>query len=141
MNLSALPVLVLLLALAAPAAADDTIRRFDGKPVSAEHIDGEARRIMAEAGVLGLAMAVMDDGQVVFVRSWGRRNVAKDLPLQTDTIMYGASLTKFAFAYMVMQLVDEGKLDLDRSIVEYLPKPLPEYSFYAALASDERWRK
>ena len=61
-------------------------------------------------------MAVIDDGQVVFVRSWGRRNVEKNLPLQTDTIMYGASLTKFAFVYMFMQLVDEGTLDLDRSI-------------------------
>src|SRR5687767_574294 len=97
--------------------------------------------MMAEAKVQGLAMAVTDGGKVVFVRSWGRRNVEKDLPLQTDTVMYGASLTKFAFAYMVMQLVDEGKLDLDRSIAEYLPKPLPEYPFYAALASDARWRK
>jgi CubicO group peptidase (beta-lactamase class C family) len=117
------------------------IRGFAGQPVSAEHIDREATRMMAEAKVQGLAMAVIDDGSVVFVRSWGRRNVDKDLPLQTDTIMYGASLTKFAFAYMVMQLVDEGKLGLDRSIADYLPKPLPEYSFYAALRDDERWRK
>jgi CubicO group peptidase (beta-lactamase class C family) len=121
--------------------ADTAIRRFDGKPVFVERIDGEAKRMMAEAKVQGLAMAVIDDGKVVFVRSWGRRNVEKNLPLQTDTIMYGASLTKFAFADMVMQLVDEGKVDLDRSIAAYLPKPLPEYPFYATLKGDERWRK
>jgi CubicO group peptidase (beta-lactamase class C family) len=120
---------------AGPATA---LRRFDGKPLSAEHIDREAKRLMAAARVHGLAMAVIDDGEAVFVRSWGRRNVEKDLPLQTDTIMYGASLTKFAFAYMVMQLVDEGTLDLDRSIAGYLPKPLPEYPFYVALKDDER---
>lgn len=97
--------------------------------------------MMAEAKVQGLAMAVIDAGTVVFVRSWGHRNVEKQLPLQTDTIMYGASLTKFAFAYMVMQLVDEGTLDLDRSIAAYLPKPLPAYPFYEALTGDERWRK
>ncbi len=96
---------------------------------------------MAAAGVNGLAMAVVDDGKVAFVRAWGSRNVEKKLPLQPDTIMYGASLTKFAFAYMVMQLVDEKRLDLDRSIADYLPKPLPEYEFYAALKGDERWRK
>lgn len=130
------------IALAVSAAGADTaIRGFDGKPVSSERIDHEAKRMMAEAKVQGLAMAVIDDGKVVFVRSWGRRNVEKNLPLQTDTIMYGASLTKFAFAYMVMQLVDEGKVDLDRSIADYLPKPLPEYEFYAALSGDERWRK
>jgi CubicO group peptidase (beta-lactamase class C family) len=123
------------------AGAGTVIRGFGGKPVSAERIDREAKRMMATTNVQGLAMAVIDDGKVVFVRSWGRRNVEKDLPLQTDTIMYGASLTKFAFAYMVMQLVDEGTLDLDRSIADYLSKPLPEYSFYAALKDDERWRK
>ncbi len=42
---------------------------------------------------------------------------------------------------MVMQLVDEGKVDLDRSIADYLSRPLPEYPFYEALRGDERWRK
>jgi len=122
-------------------SAETVIRRFDGQPVSAERIDAEAKRMMAAAKVQGLAMAVIDDGQAVFVRSWGRRNVEKALPLETDTIMYGASLTKFAFAYMVMQLVEEGKIALDRSIAGYLPRPLPEYEFYQALKGDERWRK
>ena len=89
----------------------------------------------------GLAMAVIADGKVVLLRSWGRRNVEKNLPLQTDTVMYGASLTKLAFAYMVMQLVDERRLDLDRSIAAYLPKPLPEYAFYETLKADARWRQ
>ena len=119
-------------------AAQTVIRRFDGAPVSIDRIDAAAKRMMTGAKVQGLAMAAIDNGQVVFVRTWGRRNVEKDLPLQADTIMYSASLTKFAFAYMVMQLVDEGKVDLDRSIAEYLPKPLPEYPFYEALKGDER---
>jgi CubicO group peptidase (beta-lactamase class C family) len=122
-------------------AAQGVIRRFDGAPVDADRIEEAAKRMMHAAKVQGLAMAAIDDGNVVFVRAWGSRNVEKKLPLQTDTIMYGASLTKFAFAYMVMQLVDEGKVDLDRSIAEYLPKPLPEYPFYEALKGDDRWRK
>jgi CubicO group peptidase (beta-lactamase class C family) len=96
--------------------------------------------MMRAAKVNGLAMAVVDQGNVVFVRSWGQRNVEKNLPLETDSIMYGASLTKFAFAYMVMQLVDEGKFALDQPIAKYLPQPLPDYEFYAALRGDERWR-
>lgn len=126
---------------ASAAHPEPAIRRFDGKPVAAARIGREATRMMAEARVHGLAMAVIDDGKVAFVNSWGRRNVEKNLPLRTDTIMYGASLTKFAFAYMVLQLVDERKLDLDRSIADYLPQPLPEYPFYADLQTDERWRK
>ena len=103
-------------------------------------IDTEATRLMARERVVGMAVAVIDRGVVVRVAAYGQRNAERKLPLQTDTIMYGASLTKVAFAYMVMQLVDEGRLDLDRSIADYLPRPLPEYEDYTDLAGDERWR-
>ena len=105
-----------------------------------EPIDAEARRLMRRESVQGLALAVIDGGQVVHVAAYGQRNVERDLPLTTDTVMYGASLTKTAFAYMVLQLVDEGRLDLDASVADLLPRPLPEYEDYTDLAGDERWR-
>jgi CubicO group peptidase (beta-lactamase class C family) len=92
-----------------------------------------------------MALAVIEQGEPVFVRAYGERNVRGD-PLTNVTIMYGASLTKTAFAMVVMQLVDEGKLDLDRPIAAMLHKPLPDYGnldAYGAwgdLAGDERWR-
>ena len=95
----------------------------------------------------GLAIAVIDDGKVTQLKIWGKRN-GKGEPLTADTVMYGASLTKAVFAYTVMQLAEEGKINLDTSIASYLPKALPEYADeerkYAAwqhLAGDERWRK
>ena len=100
---------------------------------------------MKREGVEGLALAVIDQGKVKHVAAYGHRNVAKDLPLTTETVMYGASLTKTAFTYMLLQLVDEGRLSLDDSVANLLPKPLPEYDSddydYRDLASDERWRK
>jgi len=63
------------------------------------------------------------------------------MPLTTDSVMSGASFTKAAFAYLVMQLVDDGFLDLDKPIYQYLPKPLPEYPRYADLVRDERYKK
>ncbi|MET0337474.1 MAG: serine hydrolase domain-containing protein [Caulobacter sp.] len=75
------------------------------------------------------------------MRITGKRDEEKNLPLTADTVMYGASLTKFTFAYMVMQLVDEGVVQLDWPIDRYLKKPLPQYEKYADLAGDERWRK
>lgn len=82
-------------------------------------------------------------------KSYGVRN-AKGDPLDTDTILYGASLTKAVFATAVMQLVDEGVIDLDTTIDHYLPKPLPSYAEpevednyarWGDLAGDDRWKK
>src|SRR6185295_7208662 len=106
-------------------------------------------RAMAATRAKGIAIAVIDKGQVAHVRSYGSRNAAGD-PLELDSIMYGASLTKTTFAYFVLQLVDRGLLDLDRSIADYLPKPLPDYNDpeigvryarWSDLAGDDRWKK
>ena len=53
--------------------------------------------------VQGMALAVVERGQVVKVSAYGKRNVAQDLPLTPDTVMYGASLTKTVLAYTALQ--------------------------------------
>lgn len=102
--------------------------------------NAEVARLMQREKVQGLALAVIDGGKVVQVAAYGHRNVQRGLALTPDTVMYGASLTKTAFAYMLLQLVDEGRLSLDASIASLLPRPLPEYEDYKDLAGDERWR-
>lgn len=108
---------------------------------TADAVADPIEALMREARVTGLALAVIHDGRVTELRAYGLRDVEQDLPLTPDTTMYAASLTKGAFAYAVMGLVQDGKLDLDRPIADYLPRPLPEYEKYADLAGDERWRK
>ena len=121
---------------ALPAAAAD----------KAMQIDAAARAAMAKTGARGLAIALVEHGKVGLVRSYGARNAAGD-PLQTDTVMYAASITKAVFAYTVMQLVDEGRLALDTPIADTLPQPLPaygnldDYGNWGDLAGDERWRR
>src|ERR1700733_5456891 len=113
-------------------------------------IDGEVSKIMTQTGTKGAAVAVIDHGKVSYVHAYGIRNANGDL-LTTDTIMYGASLTKTVFAYTVLQLVDQGKLKLDTPIKDDLDKPLPsygpdpvfpdKYGPYKDLADDPRWQK
>lgn len=129
------------LAIGAPAFAQGLGLAAD----RAARIDRDVRAAIARTGARGLALAVIEDGRPTLVRSWGDRN-ARGQPLQTDTVMYGASLTKAVFAYVVMQLAEEGAIDLDRPIARYLPRPLPEYGNLDAygnwgdLAGDDRWR-
>jgi CubicO group peptidase (beta-lactamase class C family) len=131
--------LLALLPLAASAA--DAVHAIPTRAA----LDAEVASAMTAAQANGLAIAVIDDGKVVHVAAYGDRN-AKGDPLQTATVMYGASLTKAVFAYTVMQLVDEGKLDLDRPVGEYFGRPLPEYPAvdgygpWPDLAGDPRWK-
>jgi CubicO group peptidase (beta-lactamase class C family) len=104
-------------------------------------LDQEVARLMQAAHVPGLALAVIEDGKIVHLRAYGQRDVEKQLPLTVDTVMYAASITKAAFTYATLSLVDQDKLDLDASIATLLPKPLPDYDKYADLADDPRWRK
>ncbi|MBK7594397.1 MAG: beta-lactamase family protein [Gemmatimonadetes bacterium] len=128
--------LAVTIALAAGCSTANTALQMP----SSHAIDSAATALMARDSVQGLAIAVIDDGQVRHVAALGWRNAAKRLPLDTATIMYGASLTKATVGYLVLQLVDEGKLDLDASIATLLPKALPEYEEFTDLAGDERWR-
>lgn len=118
-------------------------------PVSAAApvpLDRVVAAAMAQTGAKGLAIATIDRGRVTSVRAFGVRNAAGD-PLTPQTVMYGASLTKAVFGYLVAQLAAEGRIGLDVPIARYLPKPLPDYGNLDAygnwgdLAGDERWRR
>jgi CubicO group peptidase (beta-lactamase class C family) len=137
-----------IIALTGLIAADRAAAAPGPVPMSAARaaaIDRVVTAGMARTGAKGLALAVVEDGKVVLVRTWGIRNAA-GAPLRPDTIVYGASITKAVFAYAVMRLVDEGRIALDRPIAALLPKPLPDYGNvghygnWGDLAGDQRWR-
>ena len=126
----------LLIAQDASAAA-----RRDAPPAIAK----AAAAAMARTGAKGLAIALIENGRIRSVQAFGARN-ATGAPLTTNTVMYGASLTKTVFATLVMQLAGERRIDLDRPLAFYLAKPLPAYGNLDAygnwgdLEGDPRWR-
>lgn len=92
---------ILLLFAALASAGDAKTAR------SPRTIDAAVATAMLKTGAKGLAIAVIDHGRVRYVQAYGMRDKAGD-PLKTDTVMYGASLTKTVFAYHVLQLVDQA---------------------------------
>lgn len=110
-------------------------------PPDRQPLDHEIQRLMDAAHVSGLALALIEDGQVTYTQAYGYANVEKQKALRTDSIMYAASLTKAVFAYTVLQLVDEGVLTLDAPLTTLLKKPLPAYPAYADLKDDPRWQQ
>jgi len=133
------------ISLAVAASADSphqgAIQRLDGSVISPAQTAATVSRLMKAAEVPGASLAVFNDGRLVYLNAFGVRDKANHHAMTVDTVMSAASFSKVAFAYMVLQLVDEGSLDLDKPVQDYLPKPLPEYARYADLAGDPRYKR
>jgi CubicO group peptidase (beta-lactamase class C family) len=102
--------------------------------------DETIRRLMDTADVSGLCVGMIENGNIQYVKAFGYKNAALHQRNDTATCFYAASLAKSLFAYLVMQLVQEKLIDLDKPLYTYLPKPLPEYENYKDLAGDPRWK-
>ena len=107
-------------------AADPAIVRLDGSRVSVEQIDRRIEQAVAQANIAGIAVSIVQNGRIPYLKTFGYADAATKRPLTPDTVMYGASFTKAMFGYAVTQLAEEGKIDLARPIAFLLKKPLPE---------------
>ena len=116
------------------------LTRLDGSKISTSEIDRTVNRLMDTAKVQGLALAILNNKKTVFIKSYGYKNKPKNELLDTSSIMYGASFSKAVFGYLVMKLVEEKIIDLDKPLYQYLKKPIPEYEYFSDLKSDDRWK-
>ena len=129
------------LSVSLTVAEQTTVTRLDGSTITAAEVDATMTRLMKAAEVTGAGIAVFHEGKLELLKAYGFRDKEKNLPLTVDSVMSAASISKSTFAYLVLKLVDEGKLDLDKPVYQYLPKPLPEYPKYADLAVDPRYKR
>ncbi len=80
-------------------------------------------QIMDREKVPGLQVAIIREGQVVAFESFGVMNAETKAPVTADTVFEAASLTKPVFAYLVMKLVEEGRLDLETPLYTIAEPP------------------
>lgn len=83
-------------------------------------IEKRLLELLAEHKVPGAAVAVMVGDEVVDTAS-GVLSTATEVEVTTDSVFQVGSITKVWTATLVMQLVDEGKVDLDTTVRTYLP--------------------
>jgi D-alanyl-D-alanine-carboxypeptidase/D-alanyl-D-alanine-endopeptidase len=122
-----------------------TIQRLDGTSLSTDSLANQIVALMKAANVSGVAISVFNHNEPVFSRAFGLADVPGRVLLRDTTVLYGASESKLVFAYVVMQLVQEKILDLDKPLVGYLDSPLVAYRLpgkwagYQELTGDERY--
>src|SRR4029078_9732841 len=86
-------------------------------------------RERVDAGIPGLSVAVIDSESVVWARGFGHANLSRTRLGHTATIYRVGSVSKLFTDIAVMQLVEQGKLDLDAPVTRYIPEFRPRNPF------------
>jgi CubicO group peptidase (beta-lactamase class C family) len=79
-----------------------------------------AQRVLADAP--GLALAVVQDGHVVFKRGWGLASLDYGIPITPSTVFHVASVSKQFTAFAIELLAQQEKLSVDDNVRKYLPE-------------------
>lgn len=84
-------------------------------------VDGVMESLLASKPAAGAVVAIVKDGRVLLAKGYGYRDVAQRVPVDADrTLFRPASIGKLFTWTAVMQLVEEGKLNLDADVNTYL---------------------
>lgn len=125
-----------------------SVTKLDKSTISFASLDQKINALIKAANVHGLAITVFNKNQPVYKRTFGYKNINTKEPIKGTTNFYGASLSKAVFGVLVMKLVEEKVIDLDKPLQDYLPKPIYEYTptkkwhdNYADLKNDSLYRK
>jgi CubicO group peptidase (beta-lactamase class C family) len=107
-------------------AADSAAPELTSADVSA-WLDGLVPYAMNTGDIAGGVIVVVKDGQVLAQKGYGYADVAAKKPVDPERTMFRAgSVAKLVVHTAVMQLVEQGKLDLDADIQQYLDFPVPD---------------
>jgi len=94
-------------------------------PVAAQQppagFDAYIQRVMQTFTVPGLSVAIVKDGKVVLAKGYGVRRMGERAPADARTRFGIASNTKLFTATALALLVEEGKIEWDKPVVDYLP--------------------
>jgi CubicO group peptidase (beta-lactamase class C family) len=80
------------------------------------------RRGLRKTGVPGLSIALVHDQQLVWAAGFGCADRERRIPAAPDTVYQIGSITKVLNAVAILQLVESGRMGLDRPITDYLPE-------------------
>jgi CubicO group peptidase (beta-lactamase class C family) len=86
-----------------------------------ERLDRYVEQYMRDMNAPGLTLSLADSSGVQRVCAYGLDDLARQAPLNVDELFHIGSISKSFLAVSLLQLRDEGKLDLNRPIAEYLP--------------------
>lgn len=88
----------------------------------ADFIDVDVPDVLAQHSVPGCSVAVLDDGELVFERAYGTSRVESGTPMTRTTRLQACSMSKPVAVLAALRLVEQGVLDLDADVSDYLTR-------------------
>ncbi|OPA73660.1 serine hydrolase [Paenibacillus selenitireducens] len=104
-------------AMAATVSSSSDLTFDATKKIAAE----KAKLLTETYGTTSLQYALIDEGEIVISGQSGKNDLKDNVPLTSNTIYGIGSTSKMFLAASVMKLVDEGKVNLDKPVVDYIP--------------------
>ena len=86
-------------------------------------LESEIRQMMKKGNIPGMSIVIIENAEIVSHVEYGLKNSEADDLVDDQTVFEAASLSKPVFAYGILQMVDEGLLNLDTPLMEYLAYP------------------
>ncbi len=109
----------------APRPSSETPHALEKADLAA-WLDGLVPYALKNGDIAGAVVVVVKDGEVLLEKGYGYANVAKKIPMDpVETMVRPGSTSKLFTWTAVMQLVEQGKLDLDRDVNDYLDFQIP----------------
>jgi CubicO group peptidase (beta-lactamase class C family) len=97
----------------------------NGRMINIADLNRKVERMMSDINIPGMSLAIISDNKIVFSNGYGVKKRGTSEKVDRSTVFDGCSLSKTFLAFVAFQLADEGKLDLDKPMYQYLePEPL-----------------
>ena len=96
-------------------------------------LDQRLQQLMTKPSMVGLAVGVVENGRITFLRGYGETHEGSNDPVTPETVFRWASVSKGVAGTMVTKLAQQGKIQLDAPVVNYAPDlRLPAQAQYTA---------
>lgn len=94
------------------------------------YIDEKIPDLMKDYHIPGCIIALIHKGEIIWTNAYGYADVENEIPMTTDTRCRVESISKSVTAWGVMKLVEQGRIELDQPVIDYLKNwELPETEF------------
>ena len=86
-------------------------------------LDARLQRLMDKPAMVGLAVGIVENGRITFLRGYGETLAGSGEKVTPQTVFRWASVSKGVAATMVAKLAEQGKLSLTAPVANYSPMP------------------